>query len=83
MQECEELRQGISQQAWLAHKQLVELQCKIFDRRLSHLLMMQQVAPEKNGLSQLDGKGLSDKLMAAQEDLDKLMKKYKSEKSVK
>ena len=75
--ELEDFRNQFPIQAWACHKAFIELQIKILDKRLSHLLMMQQVAPERNPLNQLDEKGLHAKVLTAQADLKKLAKSFR------
>lgn len=74
--EIEEYRQSISRQASLVHERLWSLQVKIFDRRITHLMSLQGMAPEKSSLAGLTPKQLRGKLDEYQSELDDMKRKH-------
>lgn len=74
--EIEGFRLDVSPQASLVHERLWALQSKIIDRRLTHLLALQGIAPEKNQFSAMTPKQVKALIDAGLDDLQKARKRY-------
>lgn len=76
LDDIEELRSCISSQAWAAHERLWGLKLKIVDKRITHLMALQGMAPERGGLANLTPAQLRDKLTEYQEELSKMAQQF-------
>lgn len=74
--EIEDFRCSVSHQATLVHERLWSLQSKIIDRRLTHLLALQGIAPEKNQFATMTTKQIKGLIEAGLEDLQQAKKRY-------
>lgn len=82
LEDIEELRQEMYPQAWKAHEQLWALQMKVIDRRITHLMTLQGMAPERNGLSQMTPQQLKEKLSDYQKQLAHLAQTFEVAKVI-
>lgn len=73
--EIDLIRREFPIQAWVPHERFMKLQLTIIDRRISHLLIMQGIAPEKGSLANLTPKELKKRIEGYQEELHEMMKK--------
>ncbi len=74
--ELQEIRDGISNSSWVCHERIAALQMKIFDRRITHMMALQGIAPEKNSLAALTKKDIQSKLDQYTEQLAEMKKRY-------
>lgn len=83
LEEIEELRQSISHQAWVAHERLWGLKLKVIDKRITHLMALQGMAPERSGLANMTPQQLRDKLTDYQKQLAHLANTFEGGKVIK